>query len=82
LTGEWYYGDEVNCPYAPSIDHIQFPADFCGAVDMGIDAKGQLTLVEVNHPFACGWYGRTSGKDIETYATWLYYGWEYMLRTC
>jgi len=77
LTGEWYSGDDINCPDAPSIDHIEFPEGFCGAVDLGM-SDGKLCLVEVNHPFACGWYG----KQHELYAEWLYYGWEYVLKNC
>jgi len=75
LTGEWYWGDEINCPDAPSIDHIEFPEGFCGAADFGM-YDGKLTLVEVNHPFACGWYG----SNHELYAEWLYNGWLYMIK--
>lgn len=74
LTGEWYSGDEVNTPDAPEL-YIEFPSDFCGAVDFGEFSNG-VALVEVNHPFACGWYG----KDSKIYAEWIIKGWEYMKR--
>jgi hypothetical protein len=74
LTGEWYSGDEINCPDAPSIEHVEFPEGFCGAVDFGM-VGNRLELVEVNHPFACGWYGNKH----ELYAEWLSNGWQYML---
>ena len=70
LTGEWYMGDEIACPYAP-LFNITFPRGFCGAVDMGT-VNDKLTLVEVNHPFSCGWYG----KNHELYARWIVEGWE------
>jgi len=75
LSGEWYYGDEVNTPDAPILD-IQIPKDYCGALDFGVLKTGQLALVEANHPFACGWYG----KDYKVYAKWVVDGWEYMLK--
>ena len=72
LTGEWYSGDEINAPDAPELN-IKFPEGFCGAVDMGI-SNNKLTLVESQHPFACGWYG----KDHELYTQWLIDGWKYL----
>jgi hypothetical protein len=73
LSGEWYSGDEINVPDAPSIDHIDIPEEFCGAVDFGM-VNDKLTLVEANHPFACGWYG----TEHSIYAKWLEAGWKYM----
>ena len=72
LCGEWYAGDEENCPDAPKLD-IAFPNNFCGAVDMGL-VDNKITLVEVNHPFSCGWYG----KNHELYAKWIINGWNYL----
>jgi len=72
LCGEWYLGDEIECPDAPDID-ISIPNDFCGTIDMGMCDK-KMTLVEVNHPFACGWYG----KNHNLYTQWLVRGWKYM----
>jgi len=73
LTGEWYYGDEINTPDAPNLN-IEIPTGYCGAIDFGMLEDGKLALVEVNHPFACGWYG----KDYKLYTEWLINGWEYM----
>jgi len=70
MTAEWYHGDEVNTPDAPSIDHIEIPKDYFGAIDFGM-YNGKLTLVEANEPFSCGWYG----KDHFKYAEWLTLGW-------
>ena len=72
LTGEWYKGDEIACPDAPILN-ITFPRGFCGAVDMGL-VDNKITLVEVNHPFSCGWYG----KNHELYAKWIINGWNYL----
>ena len=74
LTGEWYYGDEINTPDAPTLD-IEIPSNYCGALDFGTLKTGEIALVEANHPFACGWYG----KDYKLYAQWIIEGWKYML---
>lgn len=74
LTGEWYAGDEELCPDAPKLN-IAFPRGFCGAVDMG-QVNDKITLVEVNHPFSCGWYG----KNHELYCKWIINGWNYMIK--
>jgi hypothetical protein len=73
LCGEWYWGDEVNTPEAPKLD-INIPEGYCGAIDFGMLKEEKLALIEVQHPFSCGWYG----KDIELYAQWLVSGWDYM----
>lgn len=75
LTGEWYNGDDVNVPDAPQLN-IDIPEDYCGAIDFGLLTTGELALVEANHPFACGWYG----KDYKIYAEWVIRGWEYMIK--
>jgi len=74
LTAEWYFGDEINTPDAPDCINLSVPADFCGAVDLGELSTGEIALVEANHPFACGWYG----KDHDKYVEWLIKGWTYM----
>lgn len=53
---------------------ISFPAGFCGAVDFGLTEQGDFALVESQHPYACGWYG----KQHELYCQWLIDGWKYM----
>ncbi len=59
---------------------ICFPDGYCGAVDFGL-MKGpgassaiNFSLIEANHPFSCGWYG----KNHELYCQWLVDGWVYM----
>lgn len=74
LTGEWYWGDEINTPDAPVLN-IDIPSDYCGAIDFGTLKTGELALVEANHPFACGWYG----MDYKIYVEWIVKGWKYML---
>jgi len=56
LCGEWYFGDEINTPNAPTLN-LNIPPDYCGAVDFGMLTTGELALVEANSSFACGWYG-------------------------
>jgi hypothetical protein len=74
LSAEWYSGDEVNTPDAPILN-IRLPLTYCGALDFGMLSTGELALVESQHPFACGWYG----KDHIKYVEWLVQGWKYML---
>ncbi len=75
LASGWYWGDENKMPDPPSLD-IDFPSDYCGAVDFGTLENGELALVEANHPFACGWYG----KNHKAYVQWIIDGWEYVKR--
>lgn len=74
LCGEWYWGDENTMPAAPFIPKYTFPEDFCGAVDLGETTEGKFSLVESQHPYSCGWYG----KDHEKYCQWIIDGWIYM----
>lgn len=53
---------------------IHFPDRFCGAVDFGMTSEGKFALVESQHPYSCGWYG----KDHEKYCQWVIDGWIYM----
>lgn len=73
LASYWYQGN--NEREAPDMD-IMFPADFCGAVDFGA-CNGEMTLVENNLPYACGWYGPYSEGKV--YGEWLEKGWKFML---
>ena len=74
LCSGWYKGDEVNTPDAPKLT-IDFPKDFCGAVDFGTlaDSEETLALIECHHPFACGIYT----KNIKAYTQWVCDGWAY-----
>jgi len=75
LAAEWYAGEEDKMPDAPKLC-VKIPSDYCGAIDFGEISTGQFALVEAQHPFACGWYG----KDYKAYAKWIVDGWEYMLK--
>jgi hypothetical protein len=73
LTGEWYWGDEVNTPDAPELN-ITIPNTFCGTLDFGTLDTGELALVEAHPPYSCGWYG----KNNSLYVEWLIKGWKYL----
>jgi len=77
VAAGWYWGDEVNTPDPPDIRHIvhNIPIDYSGALDMGM-YNDNLTVVESQHPFACGWYGKQ--EDDYRYFQWLIDGWVYM----
>lgn len=76
LFGEWYDGEEKD---APSLDFVEFPTDYCGAVDFGETDDGKFALVEANHPpYAIGWYGGT--KNAKIYFEFVVKGWEYLQR--
>lgn len=70
LSSGFYFIDDK----PPEVD-IEWPKDFCGAVDLGF-VEGKITLVEVNAPFACGWYG--PNDEHEKYAEWLRLGFKYI----
>lgn len=72
LFGEWYDGEVEKD--APSIDHIEFPSDYCGAVDFGETNDGKLALIEANSPYAVGWYG----KDCKIYLEFVIEGYKYI----
>lgn len=72
VSADWYYGKEKTI-IAPDIKS-PIPIDFCGAVDIGILNNGEYELIEVQHPFACGWYG----NNIENFIQWCIDGWIYM----
>jgi hypothetical protein len=71
MAAYWYQGEEIEInPPKLSID---WPEDFCGAVDFGRLQDGRLALVENNLPYACGWYGPYSEGKI--YGEWLQNSW-------
>lgn len=72
LTYGWYDGINED-KELPEIK-IEWPKDFCGAVDFGELASGEVALVESHDPYACGWYG----EDHENYLRWLIEGWKYV----
>ena len=75
LASGWYWGYEKGQPEAPRLT-MPLPDDYCGALDFGtlVGHPETLALIEANHPFACGWYG----KDPRAYAKWIIDGWAYM----
>ena len=75
LAAYWYDGDEEEVD-PPKID-IDWPKDFCGAVDFGRTSFGEIALVENNLPYACGWYG--GYKEAAKFKEWIEKGWDYML---
>jgi len=77
LTSGWYDGDQINTPDAPELD-VDIPKEFCGAADFGT-YDGKLCCIEVQHPYACGWYGDFSNDSLP-YVQWLIDGWIYMLK--
>lgn len=66
LCSWWYKGDDDDCDKCPNGPELPFdiPAEFCGAIDMGLRVNGELALVEVQHPYAIGWYGEMSQSDL------------------
>jgi hypothetical protein len=61
-------------------EHISFPWDVpvttTAAIDFGLTSDGRMLPVEVNDPYAIGWYGKLSQYKI--YAEFLIAGWEWM----
>ena len=84
IGGYWYQGksekSNYHPPAAPELPtDIEWPDNYCGAVDFGIEAKtGRFTLVEAQHPYSCGWYGETDLEGAGKYVEWLVKGYEYM----
>lgn len=74
LCAYWYIGLEKRTD-PPELD-INWPDNFCGAVDFGIDRYGRVSLVENNLPYACGWYGPL--KDARLFIEWLKCGMEFL----
>ena len=67
----WWYKGEFDSGEGPPLD-IKFPKTFCGAVDFGELYCGKLALVEVQHPYAIGWYG----EDVNQYVKFIVEGWK------
>jgi len=74
VANGWYAGNDED-ETAPHLG-IEWPDGFCGAADFGRLDDGTIALVEVHHPYACGWYG----EDHKAYLLWLIDGFEYMKR--
>lgn len=78
LAAHWYQGkeEEIEAPFS-FLRLIDWPEDFCGAVDFGRLDNGEIALVENNLPYACGFYGPSSEGKI--YGEWLQKSWNYAL---
>lgn len=79
LMSWWYQGSEETCdkdPHGPPLP-FDLPAGFSGAVDIGRLDDGRIALVEVQHPYAIGWYGETSQS--QSYFDFLLNGWKYLV---
>lgn len=78
VFANWYKGiDEVTEPEAPKLP-FTIPQGEFGALDVGILDNGKLELVEYQHPYACGWYGKQLVRNNEIYTEWLAKGYEHL----
>lgn len=69
-------------PYEGTENPVQefpwkIPGGITAAIDFGTLMDGRILPVEVNDPYALGWYG--SLADYRVYAEFVRAGWEYML---
>jgi hypothetical protein len=71
----WYLGETDEDKPAPELN-IEWPSDYCGAVDFGMTTDKDIAIVEAHHPFACGWYGTLTKYEI--YGQWIVDGYEYL----
>jgi hypothetical protein len=65
--------DNTDVPVFPWL----IPNSITAAIDFGISSKGLVLPVEVNDPYAIGWYGTLSQYRI--YADFIIAGWSFML---
>jgi hypothetical protein len=78
--GFWYAGQD-ECKDSPALE--SFGIDFSGlygCLDMGECEDGSIVLIEYQHAFSCGWYGKGI-KDGEKYAKWIAYGYADMVKS-
>lgn len=73
-AGGQYQGTSARCPDIPP--SVQIPSGWCGTIDIGELATGELALVECHHPYACGWYGENEEQNL--YVDWMIAGWDWM----
>jgi hypothetical protein len=78
IFSAWYQGKNkyVEEPTPAPVLDIDYPSDYCGAVDFGRTDDGRILLVEAQHPYGIGWYGKTS--DHKEFIEWSIAGWRYM----
>lgn len=79
VFANWYKGvDEEAEPEAPKLP-FEIPKGEFGALDIGILDTGKMEIVEYQHPYACGWYGKQLVGNNEIYTEWLAKGYEYLV---
>lgn len=83
ILSSWYKGlDEIYIDIpVPKLD-IRFPEGHCSCLDMGTLVNGDFVLIEEQHPFSCGFYGKFNPQDSLLYTRWIASGWNYVLKTC
>ena len=66
MKGFWYTGQDEDkiAPLQPNIEYRM------GCLDMGETFDGEFVIIEWQHAFSCGWYGKGI-KDGEKYSQWL-----------
>lgn len=74
LFSAWYSGEHETLN-APELN-IEWPNDYCGAVDFGLTIDNKILLIEAQHPYGIGWYGKNS--DCVEFINWSIAGWRYM----
>jgi hypothetical protein len=80
LFVNWYAGREDIEIDAPQIN-ISFDKKLCCCLDMGELLNGDIVLIEQQHPFSCGWYGKCTTENNAKYTKWLAYGWDSLRNT-
>jgi hypothetical protein len=79
VFANWYKGvDEEAEPLAPQLP-FKIPKGTFGALDIGILDTGKMEIVEFQHPYACGWYGKQLIQNNEIYTEWLAKGYEHLV---
>jgi len=76
ILGIFCYSD-FERDYSPAFPWT-IPETITAAIDFGLNVDGRFLLVEVNDPYAIGWYGKLSQYQI--YADFIVAGWQSMLR--
>ena len=70
----WYKGNDDEFPYI----NVNWPDNFCGAVDFGMSDFGRVILIGNNLPYGCRWFGGYENGDY--FIEWVVKGWEYMIK--
>ena len=76
LYASWY--DGIGEPQDAPVLNIKFDKKLCCCLDFGLLDNCKVALIESQHPFSCGWYGKPSSDVCKIYAKWVAYGWDFM----